>query len=247
MITFGIITNSKHHGSTDQNERLSTMISSIQSQNIPNYEIIIVGDYNTNEPNCKCIEFDETIKPAWITRKKNIIAQKAKYDIIVYLHDYIFLDKNWYNGWQNFSFDNWDVGMNIVINKDETRFRDWVVFQFDGNLGPNGAWQNNLPKGRNCIISPYLPDYSYNQTKNMYISGSYFIVKKHIMLAEPFDEDFVWGQPEDIEWSFERVLPKYQYVMNTQSAVRLLHYKDPVWKSLNPYFMSKEYIGEFIK
>lgn len=247
MISFGIITNSKHHGSTDQQDRLSAMIFSIQQQNIPQYEIVIVGDYKTSEPYCKCIDFDESVKPAWITRKKNIITQEAKYENIIYLHDYIILDKNWYNGWLSFGFNNWDIGMNIIVNKDETRFRDWIVFRFDGNVGPNGVWNNNLPKMPECLVSPYLPSYDYTSTKNMYISGSYWIAKRDVMLAEPFDEDFVWGQPEDIEWSFGRVLQKYKYVMNTQAAVRLLHYKDPVWKSLNPYYMTQEYLGEFLK
>lgn len=244
MITFGIITNSKHHGSTDQSERLSAMISSIQQQKIPQYEIIIVGDYKTSETNCKCVDFDESIKPAWITRKKNIIAQEAKYDHIAYLHDYIILHPNWYSGWQMFGFDGWDVGMNIIVNKDGSRFRDWIVFEYDGNMGGNGVWPNNIPKTKDCLISPYIPPYDYTEIKKMYISGSYWIVRKEVMLAEPLDEDFVWGQPEDIEWSFGRVLQKYKYVMNTKSAVCLLHYKDPVWKPIYPYFMSKEYLDE---
>ena len=246
MFTFGIITNSKHHGSTDQSERLSAMIKSIQQQQIPQYEIIIVGDYKTNEPFCKCIEFDETVKPAWITKKKNVIAQEAKYDNIVYLHDYIYLTNNWYRGWQEFGLDNWDIAMNIIINNDDTRFRDWFVFKYDGNTGPHGIWQNNLPQIKDCLISPYIPNYEYNKTEYMSISGSYWVVKKYVMLNEPLNEKLVWGQPEDIEWAL-RVLPKYKYVMNTHSAVKLLHNKDRVYRPLNEYFVSQEYIKEFIK
>ena len=55
--------------------------------------------------------------------------------------------------------------------------------------------------------------------------------KGGLVVIDLINEDFVWGQPEDIEWSF-RVLSKYKYVMNTQCKVHLLHQKDPVWKEL---------------
>jgi len=229
MITFGIITNSQHH-STDQNIRMSIILNSIEQQHIPIYEIIIVGDYVTKRDNITCIPFDETIKKAWITKKKNIITQNAKHDVIVYMHDYIMLSSNWYQGWSSFGYD-WDIAMNVITNKDNTRFRDWCVFKYDGNVGANGVWTHTTPKHPPCTVSPYIPPYEYKQTQFMYISGSYWLAKKFVMIEEPLDEDFVWGQPEDIEWS-ERVIPKYKYVMNTQSTVRLLHQKDPVWSPL---------------
>jgi len=244
MFTFGIITNNQHHTNTTQEDRLSTIIQSIKNQNIPEYEIIIVGDYQTNKPFCKCISFDETIKTSWITKKKNIITQEANYNNIVYLHDYIYLDNNWYNGWKRFGIDNWDIAMNIIMNKDGSRFRDWCVLWFDGNVGPHGTWPNDIPNTGNRIASPYIPEYNYNQQENLYISGSYWIAKKCVMLEEPLDEKLSWSQSEDIEWSY-RVLKKYKYVMNQYSIVRLLHQKDRIFKPLNEYYVSQEYIRSF--
>ena len=65
--TFGIITT----GNSDDN--LNLIIDSIESQNISEYEIIIIGNSNVNRKNTFIIPFDETIKDAWITRKKNLI------------------------------------------------------------------------------------------------------------------------------------------------------------------------------
>lgn len=228
MITFGIITNAQHHSATEQNYRLNLILDSIENQSIPKCEIIIVGDYNT--PRANCIPFDDTIKKGWITKKKNIITQNATHDIIVYLHDYIVFDKNWYDNFVKFGTD-WDLCMHRIINKDGTRFRDWCVFQYDGNVGKNGIWTHTTPKHKPCTISPYLPPYEYDKTQNLYISGSYWVAKKYVMEQEPLDEDFVWGQPEDIEWSM-RVIPKYKYVMNTQCKVYLLHQKDSVWREI---------------
>jgi len=231
MISFGIITNKEHH-KTDRDSRINIMIWSIEQQLIPDYEIVIVGDYEVKpdeyNSNIKCIPFNDSIKKGWISKKKNILTQECSGDAIVYMHDYIILGPNWYRGWQNFGWD-WDLAMNVILNKDGTRFRDWCVFRFDGTVGPNGVWPCDLSKCPPCLLSPYMPSYAYDQTQNLYISGSYWLAKRHVMLDEPLDEEFVWGQHEDIEWSF-RVLSKYKYVMNTQSQVQLMHQKDPVWK-----------------
>jgi hypothetical protein len=90
--TFGIITGGNNDG------MIGEIILSIQNQNIPNYEIIIVGESKINANNCTIVPFNENIKPAWITKKKNIITELAKYENIVYFHDYIFLESGWYEG-----------------------------------------------------------------------------------------------------------------------------------------------------
>ncbi len=122
--TFGIITN--------YGEYLDLVINSIIQQ-IPeeNYEIIIVGNcsFNTIHKNIKQIDFDESIKPAWITKKKNLITENASFENIVYIHDYIILEKNWYSEFVKFG-DNWNVCINPIKNLDNTRFRDLVLYPF---------------------------------------------------------------------------------------------------------------------
>ena len=84
--TFGIITS----GNSEDN--INLIIDTIESQNIPFYEIIIVGQAHLNRNLTRIIPFDENIKKAWITKKKNLITKHAKYENIVYLHDYIKFD-----------------------------------------------------------------------------------------------------------------------------------------------------------
>ena len=66
--TFGIVSNGENYN------HLNSCIQSIHKQNINNYEIIIVGKIDTNKVLDKnkinFIDFDENIKPGWITRKK---------------------------------------------------------------------------------------------------------------------------------------------------------------------------------
>ena len=69
-----------------------------------------------------------------------------------------------------------------------------------------------------------LPPYHYNKKHYMYISGGFWIAKKYVMEKEPLNESLDWGESEDIEWS-KRVLPKYNYKINTYSSVKSLKYK----------------------
>ncbi len=211
--TFGIITD----GTNDDN--ICKIIDSIELQNIENKEIIIVG--NSKIIVDKNIEFDETIKSKWITRKKNIITENATYDNIVYLHDYIEFCVGWYEGFLVFG-DDFSVCVNVILNSDGSRFRDWCIHN-PSQLG-----------NRYAGIIPY------NETPSsidMYISGSYWVAKKHIMQEIKLDESLCWGQSEDIVWS-NQISKKYDFKINTNSAVRLLKYKELVIKdySKGDYF-----------
>lgn len=239
--TFGIVTYSGHDG-TDNMPKVNQIIDAIEQEEIPEYEIIIVGDYADSRNNTRVIKFDETVKKGWITRKKNIITEEAKHDIIVYTHDYIRPVKGFYKGWLKFG-DDWDIAMNVVRNYDGTRFRDWVVLD-DPRVKP--SWTQTEPwcsSGKLRAGKSHLPSYIYKDTQYMYISGGYWVAKKSVMQNEPLDEDIVWGQAEDVEWS-DRVREKYKYVMNTYSAVELTHQKDPILPTFDHYFMSNSYINK---
>jgi len=196
--TFGII--------TDGNKDLSFLLSSIQSQIIPEYQIIIVGGDSSYEGTVH-IPFDETIKRAWITRKKNIITETAKYDNIVYLHDYISLREGWYQGYLKFG-DQFDICMNPIINYDGTRFRDWTLFP------------TFLPPEFHSRRDLLLPYNITGLTKFQYISGAYWVAKKKVMQECPLKEELCWGQEEDLEWS-KRVLGRYLYSINIHSLVQI--------------------------
>ena len=178
-LTFGIITTEStgHH--------LPEIIRSIEDQNIPDdcYEILVIGNYPIhNYKNLRSFQFDETQKNMWITRKKNMITENANYDNIVYMHDYLSLSGDWY---QNFlKFDcNWDICMNSIKNTDGTRILDWM----------------GLPDDR--IYGNVVLPYEYGGSEGMYIPGYFWIAKKSVMLQYPLNEDFSWGDGEDIEWS----------------------------------------------
>jgi hypothetical protein len=216
--TFGLITD----GSPAACGRLIDIVKSIDSLNIPHHEIIIVGPQNKvkphfNSPSIKVIDFDDNIKNKWITRKKNVITQNAAYDNIVYSHDYIVYDSNWYQGWKEFG-DNYHACMNRVENVDGSRFRDWSIYDH---------WE--LPEfcaaaqyaGFNRAARECLIPYNENALQRFqYFSGTYWVAKKSIMQEIPQPEHLVWGQGEDLVWSsvFRR---KYQFSLNAKSIVKI--------------------------
>ena len=157
----------------------------------------------------KNINFDEKavnqhdIAAGWITKKKNLITQNAKYENIVYMHDYHIPRSDWYEGFLKFGGD-WDVCMTKIEDFWGHRFRDWV------------SWDS--PKhGKRKLVD--YDDTSQDFIKHCYISGSYWVAKKKFMEENPLDEQYLWGQGEDLEWSF-RIRDTFNYKMNKFSTVK---------------------------
>jgi hypothetical protein len=200
QFTFGIVT-----GYQDT-ERLKNIIDNILSLNIPEFEILVVGgDRNyffVDFPQVKFIDFDESQKPLWITKKKNLIANLAIYENIVIMHDYHVFENDWYENFKSFGTD-WDICScpQYLINGGRNPM-DWSLWDKPGH---GRAWS--------------LEYDDWSQTQYMYISGGFFIVKKHVMLEEPLDESFGWNEAEDVEWSL-RVRDKYVMKCNKNSIVR---------------------------
>ena len=197
--TFGIIT------VYEDKERLLDIIDSIRRMNIPEYEILFVGGGDSSDiegNDIRKIDFDESEKPLWITRKKNILVQNAKYDNVVVMHDYNKFDVNWYTSFKEFGTD-WDIcSCPQFLITGMRNPMDWSLWD---KPGYGRAWS--------------LDYRDWSQTEYMYISGGFFIVKKHVMIEEPLNEELLWNQEEDVEWSM-RVRNKYIMKCNGDAIVR---------------------------
>ena len=208
-ISFGIVTD----GSSKHN--LDLVIKSIQRLNIPKYEILVVGNTDLKLSHTLIpIPFDENLKPGWITKKKNLITDRAQYDFIVYLHDYYCFDSNWYKEVCKFGTD-FDVCMHRVNNLDGTRYHDWLLWV------ENNSLLDNLLEITRAGLIPYH-DKTFKQY--MYIPGGYWFAKKEFMESYPLDESLVWGKAEDVEWSL-RARKTCDYEMNPKAIVTTLKQK----------------------
>jgi hypothetical protein len=192
--SFGIITNG--------NGYIESIIESINRLNIPNYEILVVGTYSSNDNRVRVIDSNTP----FIGIKKNMVTENAIYENVVYLHDYISFSPDWYNGFLNFGND-FDVCMNKIVNVDSSRYRDWCLWSDD-------AYNFVTP------LNYLLPYEISHLSKMMYISGAYWVAKKSFMLNNPINTALKWGQGEDVEWSL-RVREKTEFdPIETYSLIR---------------------------
>jgi hypothetical protein len=232
--TFGIIT-------TGHNDNfINIIINSIENNKIPNYEIIIVGNTNiTGNKYTKIFTFDETIKEGWITRKKNIISKNAQYENIVLLHDYIAFNNDWYEGFLKFG-NNFEFCINKIINGNGARFRDYSLFPGKVDyLNLDYSSEDVHPYFSNNCLLPYNFINNIKTNKYMYVSGSYYVIKKNIANTFLLDENLVWGRGEDVEYSKRLHNNGIIIQCNQFSSVQLLKYKPYVhWeKEINPQML----------
>jgi hypothetical protein len=219
--TIGIITDGRNP------KALTPVFNSIAlNEFYDDMEIIVVGGNETRTVgDYRFIAFDETIKPAWITKKKNMITELAKYDNIVYMHDYISFGTGWAAGFEKFG-ENFAACMTPIANLDGSRYRDWAL------------WPDDLTDVLGSFNSYYLLPYdAIHLSKYMYFSGAYFVAKKSLMQEFPLDESLSWGQSEDVIWS-KQVRQKYDFSLNTNSFVQLLKQKDRVFNDITPAVLS---------
>lgn len=196
--TFGVCTG----GDKSSVDELIISIDNLHI-NSDDYEIIVVGGDPINHSNVIHVPFDETVKHIWLTKKKQMICERAKYENVVLMHDYIRFMPDWYNGWHKYNDNDWDVAMNVILNGDGTRFRDWISY------------------GELSLIPYDIAGYQNAQ----YISGSYWVAKKQFMLEHSLDLKRGWCQAEDIEWSL-RCRGHWNYKMNPHSTVKCARWKE---------------------
>ena len=204
--SFCIITDN----SDEAAQRIDQIIDSIRLLRIPEYEVIVIGGTGNKitktGDNIKKIDFDESIKTAWLTKKKNEVVKHCRYENVVMFHDYFTFHFSWYLYYKKFfnKYD-YDICCNPIMMADERRdFTDWVTWDHP-TIGQHIA----------------LPYSDWSNTKNQYISGGYFLVKKKFLEENPFNEDYAAGDAEDVEWSL-RVRDKAKIICNPYSYCKHL-------------------------
>ena len=229
--TFGIAT------AQSNSANLQQVIKSIEDNHIPEYEIIVVGGNIISRDSLTYLSFDENIKHMWITRKKNIITQHAKYENIVFLHDYISLAPDWYQGYLKYG-NNFNVCINPLINPDNTRYRDLTFFPSFSSREVNILNANRAPEEQEFVLDSHECLIPYENFKEsaalsrwMYFSGAYWVAKRDAMREFPLNESLCWGQGEDVSWS-EQISSKYNFGFNPNSTCRLLKQKSAIFREL---------------
>lgn len=202
--SFGIVTNGKRLDWIEQ------IIDSIRKLKIKNYEIIVCGDYyNRRGKFFKYIPFNLRSDQGWITKKKNLIAEKAKYENLCVIHDRLVFNKDWFIGmkkWGN-CFDHLS-GPQLLDNGE--RASDWSLREkyLYKKIGLYGSFM----------------DYR-DWDLGIYASGQLHILKRSHALKYKWNESFLWGDPEDVELTENMNSHGHILRFNPYSGFRALAYR----------------------
>lgn len=167
--SFGIVTNG------DRDDWMELIIKSIKKQQIPQYEIIICGNYkNRPEKNITYIPFNERADRGWITKKKNLITERAKYENLCIIHDRLILNQNWYQGMKKYG-NAFELLGCIQRQKNGEQAGDWLT------------WGGPLYEFYKIAGMEYT-DWDHNT----YLSGQLVIIKKRVYQKVLWDETSFW-------------------------------------------------------
>jgi GT2 family glycosyltransferase len=235
--TIGIISGGNNE------ERLQNIIESIQQNNIPSIEVIIIGP----KPRLliptwvKHIEFVEDPKePRFgITKKKNIVLKKARHNNILLLHDRYLLSADWYKNVLK-SVTAWDIlcFKQICQPTPEYRLMDWIDYT---RSFPKARYNTHHFSRPFCIESfnTRILDYPY-YSLNILVNGGAFAVKKHTAERINMSEYLFWSEIEDDDFSI-RVNNNGFIIRLTDSAILISVVSKHSGHTLSPTILDRAY------
>lgn len=208
--SFGILTMG------NKNDVVDEMIESIQKQKIPNYEIIVCGTYkDVSDSHIRVVAFDENVKPGWITRKKNMICDLAKYENIVIMHDRIALMDDWFKGMKKYGNN-----FNVISCKQEwkgERAFDWITTGYPYE-DQRSRW----------YLKGFM-EYS-DWDPWVYIDGGVIILKKYCWVEVGWNENLFWKQDEDLRLSHDQTRNGQMIRFNPYSEFKILSFRHKISK-----------------
>lgn len=192
---------------------LNVVVKRILELAIPEKEILLCGRPDKNFlywDKVRIVGEDIPAPPVWITRKKNVLAQEARFENLCILHDRVFLPLNFLEAIKNFgdyfpfaAFQS--LWFDDLLNLSPVRYSDYGCASEGHQADIVSADQNNQ-------VSHFTPSLfaeverqnfkSGNPIRNQpgsYLTGSLYIVKRHVWLHTPQNEQLYWAEFEDIE------------------------------------------------
>ena len=226
--TFWIITN------WERIEWIEKVIQSILKQEIPNFEIIIcwklIDKSIIEKYNLKYVEFTEKDEIWWITRKKNLVVQNAKYENLMIMHDKIILDDNWYN-WMQKYWNNFESLSCITKNIEGKRYSDWKVVLWKDLYFIKNKIYSKIRKNVDKWVykeSLWFDQYYLNYNDwdvHSSIVGHFNILKKRIASKVQWDENLYWNCAEDVALSSDIHANGFLNKFNPYSEVTSLNFR----------------------
>jgi GT2 family glycosyltransferase len=177
--TFGLLTLG-----TDR-DRVLRYVQSIEQSSPGAYEILVVApqelDWLAGVPRVRQLIFNERDDRGWITRKKNLICEEAKFSDILICHDRFELAADYFAAWERWGY-SYGIAAPRVVLRDGRRGLDWAVAS-----SQNDSWSHGG-----------LLDYrAYSHYA--YVPGGATALRKAFWQRFPWNENLYWNEHEDVE------------------------------------------------
>ncbi len=191
--SFGVITNGKDF------DLLDKLVSSIEKQKIPEYEIIVCGP-NYSSTNKNLINIGD-ISPkdirAPICSKKNKIIDSTRFENVAIFHARYELPDLWFDKIKAFGNLFEILILPSITRLERVRINDWSIFQ-------------------QKFMAIYLPKYNH-YCEDWYAQGGVIISKRRILKEVPLNENLHWDEFEDVVFSNELKIKGYTVHLDTKN------------------------------
>lgn len=224
--SFGIVSNGKNDSQVDK------IIKSILNLKIPEFEILICGDYKSKYlKKIKLIKLNKFDDKGWITKKKNILVKNFKFENCCIVHDRIIFDKNWYKGMVKWGNNFEHLGCSQIFNNNRTN--DWLINERYSDIYFGFA---------------SLLDYK-DWSNNAFLGGQLHIFKKSLFIKRGWNNFLFWNEAEDYEISKFYNSQGYVLRLNPYSLVNSLssRYNDIPIMKFSRFKRSNTYKGNILR
>lgn len=150
------------------------------------YEVLVVTPHEIEGlqgPSTEQLLFDDSAgKPAWITRKKNLICARARYSDILIVHDRFWVEPKFCD-----QVDRWGYSYSLAVPRvriasSGQRGLDWAVVSSENQHWSRGALVHYR------VYNPFI-----------YCPGGATMLRKAAWEKFPWDENLLWNEHEDVE------------------------------------------------
>jgi hypothetical protein len=195
--TFGILTS----GPSPQAARMAAAILDLD---LPNVEIIFCGPRPVgapNDPRVSAIDLERPEPRGWITRKKNLIADRARYDNLCVLHDRFVITPDWAEALdeygQCYSFLTFPQVYYAGVDRQfPLRYPDYQL------LAQQHGIEGSLETAVYDAHRVFCPDYD-DFSETSFCSGGLYLARRSLWNLVRQDEALDHSEWEDISFGLE--------------------------------------------
>jgi hypothetical protein len=195
--TFGILTAS-------DSASAARMSADILALDLPEVEVIFCGPRPSAAPvdaRVRTIDLDQPEPRGWITRKKNLLAEAARYENLCLLHDRYAVTSDWARALNEYgscysvlTFPH--VYYADVERRFPQRYPDYQVLEQRTGLD---AARRDAVYNSDCVFHPDYDDFS----ETAFCCGGLYIVRRSLLRRVPQDETLFHSEWEDIAFGLD--------------------------------------------